>query len=93
MRILGYAEYSIYLLPKEKRDIQKTYNITEQKKLYIKSLRQLIKDESEIDFNRLGKQERNKNLNQIVDEIDKLISDNFYLSRTQEFHYGHYEYY
>lgn len=95
MRILGYAEYSIYLLPKEKNEIQKTYDITEQKKLYIKSLRQLIEDESKIDFNTLGKEkeERNKNLNRIIDEIDKLISDNFYLSRTQEFHYGHYEYY
>lgn len=95
MRILGYAEYSIYLLPKEKNEIQKTYDITEQKKLYIKSLRQLVEDESKIDFNVLGKEkvERNKNLNQIIDEIEKLISDNFYLSRTQQFHYGYYEYY
>ena len=30
-RILGYAEYSIYLLPKSKDDISKTYDITKQK--------------------------------------------------------------
>ncbi len=53
-RILGYAEYSIYLLPKTKDNISKTYDITKQKEFYIKSLRQLIKDESKIDFNTLG---------------------------------------
>jgi hypothetical protein len=25
--------------------------------------------------------------------LDKLITDNFYLRRAQEFQYGHYEYY
>ena len=94
-RILGYAEYSIYLLPKNKDDISKTYDITKQKELYIKSLRQLIDDESKIDFNTLGQEkiERTKKLNKIVDELDKLITDNFYLRRAQEFQYGHYEYY
>lgn len=94
-RILGYAEYSIYLMPKNKDDIYKTYDITKQKELYIKSLRQLIEDESKIDFNTLGKEkvERNEMLNKIVDELDKLITDNFYLRRAQEFQYGHYESY
>ncbi len=94
-RILGYAEYSIYLLPKKKEDIQKTYDITKQKELYIKSLRQLIEDESKIDFNTLGKSkiERSKELNKIVDGLDKLITDNFYLRRAQEFQYEYYEYY
>jgi hypothetical protein len=94
-RILAYAEYSIYLLPKKKEDIEKTYDITKQKELYIKSLRQLIDDESKIDFNTLGndKVERIKDLNKLVDELNSLITDNFYLRRAQEFHYGHYEYY
>jgi hypothetical protein len=95
MRILGYAEYSIYLLPKAKKDISKTYSIKKQKEHYIKSLRQLIEDESKIDFKTLGidKIKRIQKLNKIVDELDKLITDNFYLRRTQEFQYGHYEYY
>jgi hypothetical protein len=94
-RILGYAEYSIYLLPKTNDDISKTYDITKQKELYIKSLRQLIEDESKIDFNTLGQEkiEQTKKLNKIVDELDNLITDNFYLRRAQEFQYGHYEYY
>ncbi len=93
-RILGYAEYSIYLLPKE-NELEKTYDITKQKDLYIKSLRQLIVDENKIDFNSLGKQktERNKTLNRIVDELNILITDNFYLRRAQDFHYSKYEYY
>lgn len=95
VRILGYAEYSIYLLPKGKGDISKTYDISKQKELYIKSLRQLIEDESEIDLETLGQEKvaRNKELNAIVDKLDKLITDNFYLRRAQAFQYVHYERY
>lgn len=94
-RILGYAEYSVYLLPKTKSEISKTYDIAKQKELYIRSLRQLIADEAKIDFNTLGKEktERTQELNRIVDELDKLITDIFYLRRAQEFQYGQYEYY
>ncbi len=94
-RILGYAEYSIYLLPKNKNHISKTYDISKQKELYINSLRQLIADESKIDFETFGeeKTERTKKLNTIVDELSNLITSNFYLRRAQEFHYSHYEYY
>lgn len=94
-RILGYAEYSVYLLPKTKNDISKTYDITKQKELYIKSLRQLIEDESKIDFNTFGQEKINQTqkLNKIIDKIDRLITDIFYLRRAQEFQYEHYEYY
>lgn len=94
-RISGYAEYSIYILPKSKNDVFKTYEIKKQKELYIKSLRQLIEDENKIDPNALGNEkiERIKEQNKIIDELDKLITDNFYLRRVQEFQYRHYEYY
>ena len=94
-RILGYAEYSVYLYSEQIDNFEKTYDITKQKELYIKSLRQLIDDESKIDNETLGKEkiERNKELNKTVDDLNKLITDNFYLRRTQEFHYVHYEYY
>jgi len=95
-RILGYAEFSIYLYKEnETYGISKTYDITKQKELYIKSLQQLVSDESKIDFNSIGqkKMERAKELNRIVDDIDKAITDNYYLRRTQNFHFGHYEYY
>ena len=95
LRILGYAEYSIYLYPKNKKDFEKTYDITKQKEIYIKSLRQLITDESIIDFETLGKEkiERTKKLNKIVDELASLITDIFYLRRAQAFQYDNYQYY
>lgn len=95
-RILGYAEFSVYLYKQnETYGISKNYDITKQKELYIKSLRQLISDESKIDFNTTGQEKikRTKELIKIVDDIDKAITDNYYLRRTQDFHYGHYEYY
>ena len=94
-RILGYAEYSVYLYSEQIDNFEKTYDITKQKELYIQSLRQLIDDESKIDNETLGNEkiERNKALNKTVDDLNKLITDNFYLRRTQEFHYAHYEYF
>ncbi|HMC99040.1 MAG TPA: hypothetical protein VKH37_02775 [Ferruginibacter sp.] len=95
-RIPGYAEFSIYLFRQnENYPLYKTYDITKQKDLYIKSLRQLITDESSIDFNTNGKDkaERTMGLNKIVDEIDKAITDNYYLRSAQDFQYGHYVYY
>ena len=93
---MGYAEYSVYLYKQnEAFTISKTYDITKQKELYIKSLRQLISDESSIDFETLDedKIERTKKLNKIVDDLDRAITDIYFLRRTQEFHYSHYEYY
>jgi hypothetical protein len=94
-RVLGYAEYSVYVYLQIKDDIEKTYDIKKQKNLYISSIRQLIEDEIKIDSNTLGKEKikRSKELNAIVDNLDKLITDNFYLKRAQEFHYEHYDYY
>src|SRR5439155_10350432 len=77
-RILGYAEYSIYLYSQSKDHFEKTYDIAKQKEFYIEFLRQLIGDESKIDNKTLGQKkiERNKELNKIVDDLDKLITDN-----------------
>jgi|GEM_PF-403058 len=95
MRILGYAEYAIYIMPKEGELIDKKYNINQQKTLYIKSLRQLIKDENEFDFGTPTKEkpERLKELHQIVDQLDKLTTNLFYLRQAQEFQYTNYQYY
>lgn len=75
--------------------MEKTYDITKQKELYIKSLRQLIDDENKIDNQFSGKEkiERTSELNKLVDQLDLLITDNFYLRRAQQFHYCNYEYY
>jgi hypothetical protein len=94
-RILGYAEYSVYLYNYYENKLSKTYDIGKQKDLYIKSLRQLIDDESTIDNETLGQEKikRNKELNTIVSELEKALTDHFYLGQAQEFQYGHYQYY
>ena len=94
MRILGYAEYSIYLLSMDQsKDYYfREYNISPQKKLYIASLRQLINDE--IDNNQQIDNEYKlslkKQLLETVKEIDSLISSYYYLKMTQDFQHSNY---
>lgn len=92
--ISGYAAYAVYLLPKDKQEYTKTYDMARQKDLYIRSLRQLIADESSVDVETLGQEtkKRNQELNQIVDELDGLITELFYLRRAQAFQYRYYAY-
>jgi hypothetical protein len=73
-------------------DFYRTYDIAKQKEHYIKSLRQRIADESEIDFNIEGQRkiERTKEINKIVEELDRLIINDFYLKQAQRFHHAHY---
>ena len=91
-RIPGYAEYSIYLYLDNTADDETVYDITKQKQLYIKSLRQLLADESENDeqITASDKIKRDKELARKINDIDKLITDAFYLRCTQEYHYTHY---
>lgn len=93
-RIPGYAEFEIYNSLLGDGSSEKTYPIDKQKKLYIASLRQLIADESTIDFNSMGREkiERTKELNKIVDNINSQLTDIYYLHCAQEFHYKHYIY-
>jgi len=94
-RILGYAEYSIYLYSKKNDENQKTYDISKQKALYIKSLRQIIDDEIKIDHQATDQQkaDRSKKMNTLIDKLNEQITNSFYLQRAQTFHYGNYEYY
>ena len=93
-RVLGYAEFSVYLYKLNENEISKAY-IGKQRKLYIQSLRQLVNDEIQNDNESLGKGKAGdrKELNALIDNIDKALNDNFYLRRAQEFQYEHYEYY
>ena len=94
-RVLAYAEYSVYLLSVNNDSLKKTYDFSNQKELYIKSIRQLIEDELKIDDEILEneKEERKQDFNNTIDEISILLTDLFYLRRTQEFHYSHYNYF
>jgi hypothetical protein len=90
-RIPAFVEYAIYV-GKDNEDYLKGYNISKQKTLYINSLRQLITDELSIDFDS-GKKEKlqiQKDLYKTVNDIDRLITNYFYLKETQEFQYSNY---
>jgi len=94
-RLLAEVEYAIYLMPKDKSELRKTYAIDKQKQLYIQGLRQLVADET---ANNNGiepqwKLSQIKRLNKVIDDINQLITDNFSLKRTQYFQSNYYGYY
>ncbi|MCS4303489.1 hypothetical protein [Chryseobacterium sp. BIGb0232] len=94
-RIPAYAEYLIFLfsLDQEKANSQDRYDISKQKKLYIQSLRQIIEEENKIDFETAGqeKTDRIKKMNALVNEMDHLITNSYYLHYAQHFHYQYYQ--
>jgi hypothetical protein len=92
-RIEGYAEFSVYWFKHYEDYFDRPYDITKQKKFYIAGLRQLIIDEVKIDNNVFGereKAERRKDLFKLVDNLNKEITDNFYLRMAQSFQSDHY---
>ncbi|TFF33589.1 hypothetical protein [Mucilaginibacter psychrotolerans] len=92
-RILGYAEYSVYLYLKNKDDYyHKIYSIVNQKQLYIKSLKQYINDEISNDLSSTPNEQiaLRKELFKTVTEIDGLLTEYFYLDAVREFQYSHY---
>lgn len=96
-RTYGIAEYIVYW-SKGYDNSDEKYSFTKQKKLYIKLLKQMVAEEVEVDENLLGpeeiskiqKAEKRKYLYSIVDRIDSLSTDWFYLRRGQEFNYNSY---
>lgn len=93
IRLLATAEYDIYQYSVAKEEgIAKGYDIKRQKLLYLQTLRQLIDDEVANDPETRGKQkhQRQNELNEIVDEIDSLIMNMYYLRKVQQFHYSNY---
>jgi len=87
-RIPAYAEYSLYTYEGLKQYYTKDYLITEQKRIFLISLRQFITDQVKVDENISDEGARNKRqraLFDTVDEIDNLITDYFFLKSTQEF--------
>ena len=90
-RILGYAEWSIYVY-KENGNYIKSYDITKQKGLYIRSLKQYLDDEVNNDPE-LSPDEKTKKLKDLlgrVNVIGQSITTHFYLVMAQEFQYSNY---
>ena len=95
-RILGFAEYTLYEVTKDKLNYEKEYDISKSKALFILSLKQLIKDQIliETDSNEAELQlKKIADLNAIIDAIDHDITDVFYLKYAQDFRNKHYKNY
>lgn len=92
IRIIGYAEYSIFLRNNNQDDYNKSYNIDKQKTLYLNSLRQFITDElnSTFDLKKEEKPKIKKELFETVNDIDRLLTDYFYLESARVFQYSNY---
>lgn len=90
-RILGYAEYSI-CLGKGNNYYIKNYNIAGQKNLYINSLKQHMYDEVNNDGELSPKEKSDKQLELLktITDIDRLITNYFYLKMAERFQYSHY---
>jgi hypothetical protein len=92
-RIEGYAEYSVYWFRHYEDYFDRPYDISKQKEFYLAGLKQLIIDEVRIDNNLIKeneKAERRKDLFKRVDDLDKEITDNFYLRMAQSFQSDYY---
>lgn len=92
-RIEGYAEFSIYWFRHYEDYFDRPYDITKQKQFYIAGLKQLIKDEVNIDpyiNGEIEKIKRRNDLSKLVDDLNSEITDNFYLRMAQSFQSDYY---
>ena len=95
-RILGYAEYSIYLLSQEAEDFKKRYSISAQKAAFINQLRQQIADEIGVDNELIGKDQKadaRREMLKSVRKINDWIASYFYLREARKFMYEYYDVY
>lgn len=87
-RIEGYAEFSIYWYNHIPDFFERPYDVSKQKALYIEGLKQLIRDEISIDGNLFTEKDRKRRVNELfreVNNLNKLITDNFYLRMVKSF--------
>ena len=93
-RLIGYAEYAVYLLSEEPGWFKKDYPIAAQKTKFIDLIRQQITDEVSVDNYLLGPGEKQQAIQEMQKELDKmaaLITNYFYLKTARSFLYEHYD--
>lgn len=91
-RIEGYAEFSVYWYKHYEDYFDRPYDISKQKVYYIGGLKQLIVDEVRNDKSICLKEkaEVQEKLFKKVEELNQLITDNFYLRMAKSFQSEHY---
>ena len=91
-RIPSYVEYSVYLYHLTKEDFTVHNNINAQKKKFINLLKQTVRDRIKDDGNINSKKVLRKDLIQSINQIEKRITNSFYLSQTHIFYVNNYIY-
>jgi len=92
-RINGYAEYGVYEYKSFSNIDNKLTDIGRLKMLYLASLKEIIHREIELDNEipqRAKKAARENELLKYVATLDKIIDNNFYLKKAQQFQYSYY---
>lgn len=93
-RIYAYAEYAVYIHGKNGFDDEKKYPVVKEKGFFIGGLKQKVLDDELYNLDGavgvVAKKERKEELLKIIDQIDKLIANHFYLQEAQKFQYSNY---
>lgn len=93
LRIPAYTEYAVYQLSIEEDEVISLVDFTQQKELYIQSLRLLIADRMTASPNTYGSNNmaRKLELERKIDNLGELITDAFYLHRARDFQSLYYD--
>lgn len=90
--LIAYAEYAMIEIQQIDASKYANADVNKQKKLFIKSIQQKVKTKN-LQLNLNSKPNFNKNqelINQEINKIEELITDNFLLKSSQVFHYTYY---
>lgn len=93
-RLIGYAEYAVYILSEEPGWFKKDYSIVTQKAKFIDLIRQQILDEVRVDNDLPGPGEKQQAIREMEKDLDKmaaLITNYFYLTQARRFLYENYD--
>ena len=92
-RIYAYAEFAVYEYSRQQNKFNDTLDFRKQKTTYLNELRKKIMTQVAADpelNNAADRSERQQFLLNYLAELDKLISDDFYLDKVREFQHGLY---
>lgn len=94
-RIYAYVEYTVYQYAQNKIWSNQVGDFSTQKKAYMASLRKMIADKERVDENTIDQKEklqREQAFAEMVNELDSLITDRFYLDNVRRFQEEYYHY-
>ena len=91
-RIHGYVEYAIYQSSQLVSYRKRNGDIGPEKNAFIDSLKELVKEEVELDeeIDETGKLNKTKKMMAIISDIESLITTQFFLKAAREFQDSHY---